>query len=117
MSMQEEMMGKNIHNAVYKCLHDYPQVEELINELNKLISIDGSSCCQAIMKLLAHIEIPPEQAEKCWQDIISHREEMSLSIGRPISLQTAICDFFSSIQINLTQPKVIEIKAFEEIMH
>ena len=113
---KEERMGIDIHSTVCKCLHDYPKVEELIVELNRLISVDGASCCQAILQLLAHIEIPPEQAEKCWQDIISHRGVMSLSIGRPVSLQTAICDFFSFIQKNLTQPTVIEIKAFDEIV-
>ncbi|MFH2124035.1 MAG: diguanylate cyclase [Pseudomonadota bacterium] len=109
-------MGADIHSAVCKCLHDYPKVEELIGELNRLISLDGASCCQAILRLLAHIEIPPEQAEKCWQDIMSHRGVMSLSIGRQVSLQTAICDFFTSIQKNLTQPTVIEIKDFQEIV-
>lgn len=109
-------MGIDINSAVCQCLHDYPKVEELIAELNRLISLNGPFCCQTIFRVLAHIEIPPDQAKKCWQDIISHRRKMSLSIGRPVSLQTAVCDFFSFIQKNLTQPAVIEIKTLEEII-
>lgn len=109
-------MGNNIHSAVCQCLHDCPQVEELIDELNRLISTEGASCCQAILQLLAHIEIPPEQAEKCWQDIISHRRVMSLSVGQPVSLQMALYDFFSSIQKTLPQFTVVEIKVFDEMV-
>ncbi|MDA3970397.1 MAG: diguanylate cyclase [Desulfobulbaceae bacterium] len=109
-------MEKNIHGAVCKCLHDCPPVEELIDELNRLISIEGASCCQAILQLLASIEIPLEQAEMYWQELLDHRREMSLSIGRPISLQTASCDFFSSIRKEIKQPKVIEMKVFEAMV-
>lgn len=109
-------MKKHIRDIVWKRLHDCPHVEQLITELNKLIEQEGSSCCQAILQLLTHIEMPPEEAEKCWQEIIAHRHAMSVSIGRSVSLQTAICDFFSSIQKDLKQPKVIELKVFEDMV-
>ncbi len=109
-------MKKHVRDIVWKCLHECPQVEQLIVELNKLIDKEGPSYCQAVLQLLAHIELPAQEAEKCWQEVLEHRQNLSITIGRSVSLQTAICDFFSSIQKDLKQPKVIELKVFEDVV-
>jgi len=63
--------------------------------------------------VLTNLMMDPSEAEQCWRDIIDHYEKLSDSLGRRVSLRTAICDYFCSIHKSLKNPKVVEIQIFE----
>jgi diguanylate cyclase (GGDEF)-like protein len=104
-----------IRESVLKCLDDFSfDDDKLISELNCIIKEEGSEAYQVIFHVLTHLDLTSDKAEDYWKQIISHRNSISKALGRDINLRTAICDYFCSISKDMTNPIVIEIRAFEE---
>ena len=105
---------ETIREAVIKSLYDFPDNDDgLVSELNQIVSIYGGHAYSVILHVLTHLELDPERAEECWNRILIHRKSLSDSLGRDISLRTAMCDYFQSIDRSLKNPIVIEIHIFE----
>ncbi len=103
-----------IRDKVLQCLYNYSdQDENLINELNRIIDDMGVLTCSVILNVLTHLDLPSREAEKCWHEIISHRQKMRDLLGRKVKLATAICDYFCSVHLSLKSPVVVEIRIFE----
>ena len=103
-----------IRDKVLQCLYDYSdQDEKLINELNRIVDDMGVLTCSVILNVLTHLDLPSQEAEKCWREIISHRQGMTTLLGREVKLTTAICDYFCSVHLSLKSPVVVEIRIFE----
>ncbi len=86
----------------------------LIGELNSLIEDEGKGAYSFIFQILTNLDLPPQEAEKHWQRIISHCRDLSTATGRKINLRTAVCDYFCSVNKSLHNPKIIEIHLFEK---
>ncbi len=104
---------EQIRESVLKCLDDIKDEERLIQELNHIIAKEGIESYPVIFHVLTHLVMEPEESKQCWQKIISHYESLRLTLGREVSLRTAICDYFCSIHKSLKNPKVVEIHIFE----
>ena len=104
---------EQIRDSVLKCLNRYTNEDRLIKELNLIIDEEGRQVYPIIFHVLTNLIIEPEEAEKCWHEIIEHFEALRSTLGRKVSLRTAICDYFCSIHKSLKNPKVVEIHIFE----
>ena len=103
-----------IRDRVLQCLYNYSSEDEkLIDELNRIIDDMGVLTCSVILNVLTHLDLPSREAEKCWREIISHRQGMTDLLGRKVKLTTAICDYFCSVHLSLKSPVVVEIRIFE----
>lgn len=108
---------KLIRNQVLECLYSYSsQDEELISLLNQIIKEQGPEASSVIINVLTHLDLPAKEAQHSWQEIVTHRREMSQTLGRNVKLRTAICDYFCSIQKSLKNPMVVEIHIFEDTL-
>jgi diguanylate cyclase (GGDEF)-like protein len=107
---------KQIRDAVMKCLDEYEDEALLIPALNKIIDEWGNLAYPILLHIFTHILLEPAEAEKNWREIISHYESMTQKLERPISIRTAICDYFCSIHKTLRNPKVVEIHVFEKTL-
>ncbi len=104
----------SIRSSVLQCIYDHADNDNyLISALNRLVIEHGSEAYPVIIHVLTHLELSPDKAEACWREIISHRDNLSRVVGRNLSLRTAICDYFCSIDKSLKNPIVIEIHIFE----
>ena len=105
---------EEIRDSVLKCLYDYPDKDDhLIVALNGIIERHGRKAYPVILHVLTHLDLEPQTAEKCWHQIISHLDTLSDALDRRISLRTALCDYFCSINRSLKNPIMIEIHIFE----
>lgn len=105
---------ESIRESVIKCLYDFPEKDDrLISALDQIVSHHGRQTYSVILHVLTHLELNPEKAEECWSRILIHRKSLSDALRRDISLRTAICDYFQSIDRSLKNPIVIEIHIFE----
>jgi len=86
----------------------------LIEALQGLIAQKGEGVYTLIFQILTNLELHPAEAAKHWQKIISNCNDLSEAIGRKVSLRTAVCDYFCSINRTLHNPKIIEIHLFEK---
>ncbi len=103
-----------IRDKVLQSLYDYSdQDEKLIDELNRIVDDMGVLTCSVILNVLTHLDLPSREAEKCWREIISHRQKMRDLLGRKVKLATVICDYFCSVHLSLKSPVVVEIRIFE----
>jgi diguanylate cyclase (GGDEF)-like protein len=107
----------NIRNDIFQCLCDFSgNAESLIKEISHLIARHGVKTYQVVLHILTNLDIEPDEAKSCWQQILSHRQQISNLLGREASLQTAICDYFSYVNKSLENPQIIEIQLFEELV-
>jgi diguanylate cyclase (GGDEF)-like protein len=86
----------------------------LIKEIQGLIVKEGKGVYSFIFQILTNLELPPDDAEKHWQQIISNCKDLSEAMGREVNLRTAVCDYFCSVNKFLHNPKIIEIHLFEK---
>lgn len=93
------------------------QDQKLIETIEQLAAEKGAKAYTVIFHILTNLDLDPHKAQRCWDEIISHRKELTAKIGREISLITTICDYFCSINKTLSNPKVIEIHLFEQTSH
>lgn len=86
----------------------------LINKLDNLVARQGKGVYTYIFHILTNLDLPPEEAEQHWQNIISLSRDLSSAMKREVNLRTAVCDYFCSINKSLHNPKIIEIHLFEK---
>ena len=104
-----------LRNKIINCLNDYADDDDiLIAELETIIRNEGRLAYSTIFHVLTSLVIEPNEAEQCWHEIVSHCNRLSVTIGRRVSLRTAICDYFCSVHKSLRNPKVVEINIFEK---
>ena len=105
---------ESIRSSILKCIYDHADSDgHLIAALNQIVVEHGSGVYQVILHVLTHLDLSPDKAEACWKEVISHRDTLSKILGRNLSLRTAMCDYFCSIEKSLKNPIVIEIHIFE----
>ena len=105
---------EHIREAVLKCLDVYENDDRLIEGLNGIARKEGRQSYPIIFHVLTNLAIAPEEAEYCWQEILTHYGGLCKTLARKVSLRTAICDYFCSIHKSLKNPKVVEIHVFEK---
>lgn len=104
-----------LRNSIIRCLNTYGGDESaLLVEIEELRKAEGDKIFQALLSVLTHFEFEVSDAKEKWRKIIFYRKEMEALLGRPVNLATAACDYFSTIQKDLRNPKIVEISIFEE---
>lgn len=117
MKFSKDKGMETIRAHILNYLDEFQNDKKLINDLNQLIAATDEKTCQVIIHVLTHLNLEIDEARNCWRDIVSHWQEMCNSLGREVSLRTAICDYFCSIHISLRNPKVVEIHIFEKAVN
>ncbi|OQY29457.1 MAG: hypothetical protein B6244_03525 [Candidatus Cloacimonetes bacterium 4572_55] len=69
-----------------------------------------------VLKLLTHLEFDADEAKEHWQKIVAHQDEMSVKLDREVDLRVGILDYFTHINKQIENPKIIEISIFEQTM-
>ncbi len=64
--------------------------------------------------MLCHLYFEGEEAKRCWEEIVAHRETMQERLGSPVDLRVALASYFLQVNRKLENPKLIELKLFEE---
>ncbi|NTW70574.1 MAG: diguanylate cyclase, partial [Chlorobiaceae bacterium] len=103
-------------HTVLDCLQGTSFPDHQIASLNELIEQEGKQFCKVILNVLSHLDLPIDEAKTCWQEIAQHHRELSGLVGRSLSLQTAMCDYFSSANKYIMHPKIVEAHLFEEAL-
>ena len=92
---------------------DKMNTEMLCSRLQVLAETNGSIYAE-ILKLLTHLEFDDEEAKLYWEAIVEHQAEMSAKLGRDIGLRVSLLDYFTHINKQIENPKIIEISIFEQ---
>ncbi|MCD4719792.1 MAG: diguanylate cyclase [Desulfobacula sp.] len=105
----------SLKESVLNCSINTDDDDVFINKLNKLAGNNGEDTYSVIIQTLTSLDLKPGEAKKCWFEIISHRENISNTLGRKISLLATISDYFFSFEKSLKNHRIVEINAYEKI--
>jgi len=72
--------------------------------------------CKIILHNLVQLSFTQDNACQYWDAIVKHADKMQISLKRNIGLTTAACDYFSTVQPYLNNPKLIEFSRYEETL-
>ncbi|MEE8278134.1 MAG: hypothetical protein V3R89_05400, partial [Thermoanaerobaculia bacterium] len=64
--------------------------------------------------MICHLRFEPEEAESHWRQLVEHRAAMEERLGLPVDLRVALASYFIEVQKKLENPKVIEMRLFEQ---
>jgi diguanylate cyclase (GGDEF)-like protein len=86
------------------------------HHLQPFLSGMKKEACKIILHNLVQLNFTQDNACEYWEAIVTHAEKMQISLDRKVGLATAACDYFSTIQPYLNNPKLIEFTRFEETL-
>jgi diguanylate cyclase (GGDEF)-like protein len=66
---------------------------------------------------LTHIQYPADRARELWFEVLDHRKETTLRLGRDVGLRVAGLDYFVNIARELGAPRVIHHDVLTELRH
>jgi diguanylate cyclase (GGDEF)-like protein len=88
-----------------------------IKKVNSLYASDGIAVLLTVFKLLAGIDVPPENCLLHWEETQQHRRKLTELVGRNIDITTALCDYLQSATSFLNHPRLIEASHYENVIH
>ena len=104
-----------IVEAIYALLYrNDVDVEHLIADLHDLEEREGPVVYVELLYLLSHMRFSTDEAREHWEGVIRHRLELEEAVGYTMALSVALVSYFVKVSPKLINPKVIELKVFEE---
>lgn len=104
-----------IRRSILRLLKAYADTDQrLVEELQALIAEQGDTACKTLFHVLTNLDFSPSKARDVWEKIVDHWQHLNTTLGRTVSIRTAVCDYFCSINHVLKNPKFIEIHLFEK---
>ena len=104
-----------IVEAIYGLLYrDEIGVDRLVADLQELENREGPIVYVELLHLLSHMRFEADEAKEHWDAVVNHREALEEAIGSPVELSVALVSYFVQVSCKLRNPKVIELKLFEE---
>ncbi len=91
--------------------------DDFINRIEKLVQDKGSIICQSLFSLLANLNLEKSVAEKYWQEVVAHRQDLQQSLNRDISLLMAIGDYLDLHHQLPNTLKLIDIQTYDNVLN
>ncbi len=115
-SSKDQRLSQDIFNKIIlECLSIKScQEAKLINEIKKIESYSTNGLYSTLLKILSHLDFPPEEAKYYWEEIIKHREILTKQLKRDPGIRVSLLDYFVNKDTRLKNPKIIEIAIYEE---
>jgi diguanylate cyclase (GGDEF)-like protein len=108
--LREELTG-----AVYALLNTHHAGHDrLVAEVEDLAEREGTGVFAELFYLLAHIRFKDDEAERHWTSVMQLRGVMAKALGYKIDLSVALVNYFVQVNRRLKNPKLIELRVFEE---
>jgi diguanylate cyclase (GGDEF)-like protein len=102
---------ETLYDLLYRTDAGSQALDATLGELER--KFDGAVYSELI-HLLSHLRFEPEEAKRCWEQILAHRERMQKRLGSPVDLRVALVSYFLEVNRKLRNPKIIELKVFEQ---
>ena len=104
-----------IVEAIYGLLYrENSSVDRLVADLQEMERREGPIVYVELLYILCHIRFEPGEAREHWEAVIHHREELEDALGYTVDLSVALVSYFVHVSGKLLNPKLIELKLFEE---
>ncbi len=88
--------------------------QPFIEKVDCLVERYGNDFFPYLFFTTAHLEFSKKTAKKHWNSILLHWEKMRKCVKREIDFRVALLDYFIDINRRIKNPKIIEIKIFQQ---
>jgi diguanylate cyclase (GGDEF)-like protein len=102
---------ENLFNLLYRIDLGNRDLESKLEDLEQT---HGDEVYAELVYLLSHLRFPTRQAKQHWLQVLAHREAMEDRFGAPVDLRVALVSYFVEVNRQLKNPKIIELKLFEQ---
>ncbi len=82
--------------------------------LRRLEQNHGDAVYSELIHLLSHLRFKPDEARRHWESILEHCGRMGRCLGKKVDLRVALVSYFVEVNQQLRNPKIIELKLFEQ---
>ncbi|MCW7487590.1 diguanylate cyclase [Leptospira meyeri] len=109
--------GQRIEDTIMAILEENPNHEEFLFQKIKDLPayhLEDSQIYSAILKVLTSLEIPENESESIWSEIIQNQTKLNQCMGRQVGFRVALFDYFTNINPKIKNPKTIEMKLFAD---
>ncbi|MBU0944861.1 MAG: diguanylate cyclase [Proteobacteria bacterium] len=89
---------------------------EQFQRLQPLLNKKKNEACKIILYNLIQLNFTPENTRAHWDAIVQHAKHLQTTLQRNVGLATVACDYFSTINPCLDNPKLIEFDRLEETL-
>jgi diguanylate cyclase (GGDEF)-like protein len=104
-----------LSESLYRLLYSEATGDrELADRLAELERVHHDAVYSELIYLLSHLRFEGSEAREQWRRIVEHRDAMQKRLGKPVDLRVALVSYFVEVSRRLKNPKVIELKLFEE---
>jgi diguanylate cyclase (GGDEF)-like protein len=104
-----ETLADSLYDLLYRS-----EPAELDAGLERLECEHGEPVYAELVYLLSHLRFDPAAAREHWQAIVDHRADLQQRLGTAVDLRVALVSYFVQVNLKLENPKVIELKLFEQ---
>ncbi len=108
---QDIALVETVHSLLLENDLDAPR---FVENLGRLERRHGGGVYVELLFILSHLRFRPEVARRHWDEIEKHRARMRDKLQTSVDLRVALVSYFLEINKKLTNPKVIELKLFEQ---
>lgn len=108
---QDIALVETVHSLLLENDLDAPR---FVENLGRLERRHGGGVYVELLFILSHLRFTPEEARRHWDEIEKHRARMRDKLQTSVDLRVALVSYFLEINKKLTNPKVIELKLFEQ---
>lgn len=108
-------LNPELLEELYKALYQTDSgTEGLESTLASLREKYQDSVYSELIYLLSELRFEPDEAKRHWLQINAHRDSMQERLGTALDLRVALVSYFVEINRQLENPKIIELKVFEQ---
>ncbi len=87
---------------------------DLQSELERLEREYDGAVYSELIHLLSHLSIGQQDAKRHWTQIAEHQRSMERRLGTTVDPRVALLDYFVAVNCKLKNPKIIEMRLFEQ---
>lgn len=91
-----------------------PSADGFDSQLLDLHSRHGDGVYTELIYLLSHLRFDNAEAKTHWRRIAEHRQSLEARLSASVDVRVALLSYFVDVSRKLSNPKIMELKLFEE---
>ncbi|HZN54054.1 MAG TPA: diguanylate cyclase [Candidatus Polarisedimenticolaceae bacterium] len=113
--MESPRLGERARSKLIHLLSDdHPDPARWVGRLRSLGDLENAPVFASAVRFLFHLELDEPEAELLIERVLDHRGFLTASLRRDPGLRVAAMDYLSNVDKRYDNPKIVEMRAFEE---
>jgi len=113
--VEASRLGDRARSKLIRLLSDdHPEPGPWVGRLKSLSDLENAPVFANAVRFLFHLKLDDAEAEVLLDRVLAHRRALTAGLGRDPGLRVAAMDYLSNIEKRYRNPKIVEMREFEE---